>query len=301
MRTEENNTTPRVSFPLWLKISFGIGIIIFLLISHNVTILKQTNAHKDAFWLILERYSQKIANAKLLEKLVIDMETGQRGFIITGSENFLEPYNNAIESFSKILQETKEIEQNLSNIKELDEINLLVNKWLNQAGEPEIQARRDADKGLTNMNQVVELVKAETGKEILDQIREKFNTYINNEKEIIKHHYFEAVNDIDKTREFGNVIILSSILISILMSFFIIKSVNKQLNIIVKSANEVAKGNFKNKIPTIPNNEFKVLAVAFNKMIDEIDSNLKYIKSHETELNKYKHNLESLVAKKTST
>src|SRR5829696_2815825 len=33
--------------------------------------------------------------ANLLERLVVDLETGQRGFVITGQEDFLRPWQNA--------------------------------------------------------------------------------------------------------------------------------------------------------------------------------------------------------------
>jgi CHASE3 domain sensor protein len=49
-----------------------------------------------------------VREAYLLQKLIMDMETGQRGFIITGQEEFLEPYlrgaeriQNAGKTFSR--------------------------------------------------------------------------------------------------------------------------------------------------------------------------------------------------------
>lgn len=44
-----------------------------------------------------------MGRAHLLSKLIIDMETGQRGFIITGKEEFLEPFNAANKKFDNIL------------------------------------------------------------------------------------------------------------------------------------------------------------------------------------------------------
>ena len=38
-----------------------------------------------------------IGEAHLIEKLLLDMETGQRGFLITGSDEFLDPYRDGIE------------------------------------------------------------------------------------------------------------------------------------------------------------------------------------------------------------
>src|SRR5262245_54300768 len=42
------------------------------------------------------RHSEEVlATANQLERLVVDMETGQRGFVITGEEGFLQPWRAA--------------------------------------------------------------------------------------------------------------------------------------------------------------------------------------------------------------
>jgi signal transduction histidine kinase len=49
---------------------------------------------------VLARHSEQVlAAANQLERLVIDLETGQRGFVITGEESFLEPWNAARTNF----------------------------------------------------------------------------------------------------------------------------------------------------------------------------------------------------------
>jgi CHASE3 domain sensor protein len=41
----------------------------------------------------LARHSEEVlATANQLERLVVDLETGGRGFVITGQERFLEPW-----------------------------------------------------------------------------------------------------------------------------------------------------------------------------------------------------------------
>jgi len=45
----------------------------------------------------LARHSQEVLTAaNQLERLVVDLETGQRGFVITGQEEFLEPWEDAM-------------------------------------------------------------------------------------------------------------------------------------------------------------------------------------------------------------
>ena len=63
------------------------------------------------------------ANARNLLKLVVDMETGQRGFVITGQDEFLEPYDNAFVSFADLLTEEKAlVSDNPAQVKLLEMI-----------------------------------------------------------------------------------------------------------------------------------------------------------------------------------
>ena len=48
-----------------------------------------------------------IGEARLIEKTLVDMETGQRGFLITGTENFLEPYYAGLETYQRTIQDLK--------------------------------------------------------------------------------------------------------------------------------------------------------------------------------------------------
>ena len=56
---------------------------------------------------MIEHDAPLIANARHLSKLVVDMETGQRGFVITGKDEFLEPYDRAVAAFAGLLREEK--------------------------------------------------------------------------------------------------------------------------------------------------------------------------------------------------
>ena len=74
------------------------------------------------------KHTQKvIADAKELEKLMIDMETGERGFLITGKENFVEPFvksqqvwDKKIEALQKLVKDNPEQVSRLESIDKLE-------------------------------------------------------------------------------------------------------------------------------------------------------------------------------------
>ena len=73
--------------------------------------------------------------AALLENFIIDMETGQRGFLISGKEHFLAPYTMAKNTISAALQSIKLlVADDSAQLKRLDEIEVLIGRWQIEAG-----------------------------------------------------------------------------------------------------------------------------------------------------------------------
>jgi methyl-accepting chemotaxis protein WspA len=80
----------------------GCGLIV-ILTSVTTYITKKTNQELVTNSnLLSETYALK-TNLKELEKLLVDSETGQRGFIITKEEEYLEPFYKAKEKLNSNL------------------------------------------------------------------------------------------------------------------------------------------------------------------------------------------------------
>ena len=86
---------------------------------------------------------QAVEYGKSLIEAMIDMETGVRGFIITGHEEFLEPYQDGQESFREIMTKVqKHVSDNPSQLKRLDEIAVLEQSWRKEVAEIAISQRK---------------------------------------------------------------------------------------------------------------------------------------------------------------
>src|SRR5688572_23133288 len=89
-----------------LASGFGAVIAVFLVVITVALVSQQRqveviaiNAHT---FQVIER------GGRILESL-INIETGQRGYLISGKEDFLEPYNTGKEFFAKNLAEIREL------------------------------------------------------------------------------------------------------------------------------------------------------------------------------------------------
>ena len=113
-----------------------------------------------------------IAKASHLEKLVVDLETGQRGYLFTGNEAFLGPYNNAVVKINRDLDDLKTtVSDNPSQVENLEKIGLLINKWLNEAGNITIEKRRELGSEAYLYQNLESTLKKKQGKQIMDRIR----------------------------------------------------------------------------------------------------------------------------------
>ncbi|TCW31770.1 response regulator [Gulbenkiania mobilis] len=121
--------------------------------------------------------SQVIGRAQQVLRLAIDVETGLRGFFITGENNFLEPYNRGNALFTPSLAELKAlVSDNPVQIQRLERINMLYQQWGKFAREG-IAIRRSGQ-------DVSTLVAAGTGKMLTDSIRQEFADFVQMEERL---------------------------------------------------------------------------------------------------------------------
>ena len=173
----------------------------------------------------------------MLQKYIVDAETGQRGFIITGDEEFLDPFNQGTILLEihlnelRILLEGEEV-----NLKILQLIENSEKEWIEVAGIPEIEARRTVNENPETLADAAELLRAGTGKSILDDIRLEFEHFIELERETISLN----ISQQKETHDFINfAFILGTVLIVIIGVFIALYSANAFTKPLIKLGNVV--------------------------------------------------------------
>lgn len=83
-----------------MLIGFGIPLLLALLTA--LVVGRIVRAHSQDFERVTST-SRTLGELNTLIKTVVDAETGQRGFAITGDEAFLEPYSAGVASFGVTL------------------------------------------------------------------------------------------------------------------------------------------------------------------------------------------------------
>ncbi len=121
---------------------------------------------------------EMIANANELLALAADMETGMRGFLLAGEDEFLEPYNRGREGFFEHLAALKAlVDDNPQQVRRLEAIGQIMTAWIRNVSEPAIALRREVNSGFKTREDVDAFVSRKTGKTYFDEFREKIQAF----------------------------------------------------------------------------------------------------------------------------
>jgi methyl-accepting chemotaxis protein len=177
-------------------------------------------------------------------KGMVDMETGYRGFLLTGQQASLAPY---IEGQKKIKEYLAEIKGYISSAydvetteKSLSEALILANNWRALAAEPEIEARREMNKYLTTLNDVTDFVKQGIGKKNMDALRGLLNQFSSAERELIEVRNASALSTANQARGVTLFGALAVVVFGLLITFFLTRNVLQQLGADPARVKEVA-------------------------------------------------------------
>ena len=139
--------------------------LIAILVYSSITDLIDTFA-----W--VEHTQEVIGKGNNLAKLLVDMETGERGFLIAGKDEYLEPYNDGLKAFEAEVTGLQElVNDNPAQVARLEVIHDLEQEWLKLAAEPEIAERRKVEAGQKDADYLEVVLAKGVGKGILDNLR----------------------------------------------------------------------------------------------------------------------------------
>ena len=218
------------------KLYFGFSLsIIILFVVNFITYNRIHHLNESANWthhthLVLKELDILLSN-------LIDAETGQRGYLLTGIENYLEPYKNSqIKTeinLKKLTTLTSDNNQQLMRILTLS--SMITNKF-NELDQT-ISLRKSH-----GFDEALKLVKTNSGKIIMDNIREVIDKMSNLEINLLDIRLIEQNKTTSDTYK---IIILLSIISFFLFSiggFFLAKNISKPLNELTNIASRIAKG-----------------------------------------------------------
>ena len=147
--------------------SFGLllALLLFLvgLSLYNFRLLGQANAYST-------RSYQTLLESEAILQSLLNMETGVRGFLVTGEEPFLDPYQRGRAEFQKHLEADSALLREFPDQRvRLEELERLQQKWVDTMIEPALARRREA--GSLETGLVAAAARANERKTAMDEMR----------------------------------------------------------------------------------------------------------------------------------
>jgi len=265
LEKNQNSFFDNLSTKSKILIAVTVPFLMMLTVSIIVYISIEKNT-ETTHW--VEHTHQVLADSNELIKLLVDMETGKRGFLITGNAVFLEPYIAAREIWTSKLKALKTlVSDNPVQVTRLTEIEALQKKWLKEAAFVEIAARQNTSKSPDLvMAEVVRLVELQTGKKIIDQIRAIKADFNAMEQSLMKRRQQESAQAASQTLFVVIIGTLLSLLFALIVAALIASHISRKLKTLMSGTSKIEQGDYQAVIELHGNDEFSLLAKAFNNM-----------------------------------
>lgn len=162
------------------KIALGFVVSSLLLITIGVGAYRSTSSLASTS-VQVARTHQVLEHIVHLLGLLKDAETGQRGFVITGQESFLEPYNASVQRLAIAGGELRALTaDNPAQQQRLDAIAPLLNAKMAELKRA-IEARRSG-----GFDAALKVVQSGEGKRYMDELREQFAKMDAEERDLLR-------------------------------------------------------------------------------------------------------------------
>ncbi|MBC1238989.1 response regulator [Nostoc sp. 2RC] len=210
-------------------------------------------------------------------------ETGQRGYIITGEQRYLEPYNAAMQSLNQTFKELQKL--TLDNPNQQNRLNML---------EPLLTERMAVMKNVIDLRQnqglevAQEAVATDRGKQLMDRIQKLLQAIKNEENVLLKQRSERAQLAARQTLATIVYSIPLFAAILVLIGIILTRHISLPLRRVSQLVQKVADGDLSVNLPESDReDEIGVLKRTFNQMI----ANLRYTTQKNDEQNWLKSNL----------
>lgn len=223
---------------------FRSDIAIF--IEREEKLLAKRQKENDTQWVI--HTFKVIQKANSIIAAAVDMETGMRGFLLAGNDQFLDPYNSGIQRFDKLTEELKTIVfDNPAQVRLLGKAQITIGDWKSLVAEKQIKLRRKIGHSKT-MDNMADLIGEAKGKAYFDKFRKLMAEFRSEEEQLMLSRKSDRDATVERT---DNMIIggsLIALFIGSLLAWLVGSGVANPIKRITEAMGLLASGDTSKEI-----------------------------------------------------
>jgi signal transduction histidine kinase len=259
---------------MWIA-SFGLALLVAAAFA---ALLLAVSAQRDAT--AREARSRDVTVATLrLEKLVVDLETGIRGFSVTGREPFLEPYESARE---ELPQRVEALEALLANdpaqLERARRLARRIDLYIEDYTVPTIAVARESPAAARQPDVTNE------GKRYTDEIRGLFAEFLATENEAAQRAAEVAERRAEQAVGVGGLGIAGSTALIVLFGIILARSIGRPVRAAAQGATRLAAGELSLRLPKEGPGEVGELTRAFNEMAERLEQSRSELQEQNAKL-----------------
>ena len=154
------------------KLYLGYASILMLMVLLSAIVYHSLSGFEEDRKWVTHTY-QAIESIQNCGASMVNMETGVRGFLVAGNEEFLAPYEAGEKAFEEIWEYGRNLtSDNFSQTQRWDKLKSINEQWQKTVAIPEITMRREVREGQNALNKFQQLSVRKTGQEIFDKLRD---------------------------------------------------------------------------------------------------------------------------------
>ncbi|MEC1520676.1 ATP-binding protein [Neobacillus niacini] len=259
-------------FNIQTKMIAGYVFILVCLVVSLLIIMDRMSALQKEIDFISQHDIEVHNLANQIQKNVLDIETGMRGYVITGNVEYLEPYNiasrNWLDNYNTL---HSLLGDNGTQQRRLEEMKPLILNWITGSAEYAVNQKKE-----NNQAALDEYFNKNKGKKMTDELRAHFESFLENQKDMTNKRVekLNQENNNLKISLYGLIIVVT--LITIATAVFLSNSIVNTIKQVVRTIKSVTDSretevDLSTRIEVNTYDETRELAEAMNELLSNLE------------------------------
>ena len=215
-----------------------------------------------------ERRQSAISAAQRTARLMVDQETGLRGYILTAEPAFLEPYTTGRAAFDLAIAELRDqVAGDPQQVARLEEAVAVHETWEREVAEPQIALVADG-----RTSEAVAFVASGRGKALVDRLRAIVDDFVSEEEQAFAEQTRLSTDASQLALAIAIVGPLVGAAAAIVVGWLFASRVIREVGEVTRAADAVRAGNLGERARVESGDEIERLAHSFNAMAERLEA-----------------------------
>jgi signal transduction histidine kinase len=244
------------------------SVTLALLVGAAFAVLLRTIVEERDSTDLALRSQEAIAAADELERLVLDLETGQRGYLITGNERFLAPWHGARRRYREASEDLLATSGGANGqAQAARNIVAAVDAYVTGYSVPLVEAARRGEPSASSEAAL------DRGKRRVDALRARFDAFMEAERRRFAVRKARADDDSRGAVIVAALGLIGSVLLIVVFGAYLVRAVALPIRRAATMAGRLAAGDLSTRMPETGTGEVGELERAFNTMAGSLEAN----------------------------